>query len=494
MKYLVGVDQGGYSFNASAKTIAITGFPELSLEQILLITNVTDNLVIYQFNSASHGGAIGFASGVNTITLDYNTTGMDNADSLQIFVESISVVPIKIADAGNLDAFARLRTSFPHTLFDSKQIVDKQPLFWDDQLVSGAGGASTYNSNQASTTLSVSASTAVVRARQTFRRFNYQPGKSQLFIMTGIFGGAVDGIKRKAGLFDAKNGVFFDQQVNGMGVTIRTYTSGSAVDARVLQASWNIDKMDGTGVSGITLDFTKCQIWFADFEWLGVGRVRFGFFVNGVPYYCHQVLNANASTLVYMSTPNLPLRYEIQNDGSGGAVGFTHICSTVISEGGAQDTGFPFGVNRGIISMTTNNDANIYPLISLRLNSSYLGSKITLSDFNISCTSSTTFNYMLILNPTIAGTALAFTQVTNSSVDVDVVSTNATTITAGTGTILHSGTTQQTNEGNLADVLNNDFALGSTIAGVADIVCLAVQRITGTSEIFYGSINWKDQK
>lgn len=404
----------------------------------------------------------------------------------------VSKNQVAFYDSANLDAFSRLRMSSPQTLFDSKQLVDKQTLFWDDKLISGSGGASTYNTNQASTTLSVALNTAAVRVRQTFRRFNYQPGKSQLFIQTGIFGAAATGINRKAGLFDARNGLFFDQQSDGMGVTIRTYTSGSAVDTRVLQANWNIDKLNGTGSSGITLDFTKCQIWFADFEWLGVGRVRFGFFVDGKPYYCHEVLNANATTLVYMSVPNLPLRYEIQNTGTGAAVGFTHICSTVISEGGLQDTGFPFGATRGATALTTNNDTSIYPLIAMRLNSSYLASTVKLLDFFINCTSTATYNWYLILNPTVTGTAFSFTQVTNSALDVDSSRTNATTLTGGT--ILLTGTATQSNEGGVAKILNSDFSFGSTIAGVSDIVVLAVQRVTGTSETFYGSINWKDQQ
>lgn len=404
----------------------------------------------------------------------------------------LSNIKIGYSDSANLDAFARLRTSQPQTLFDSKQLADKQPLFWDDQLISGSGGASTYNANQASTTLSVSASTAGRRVRQTFRRFNYQPGKSMLFIQTGIFGVSATGIKRKSGFFDEKNGLFFDQQSDGMGVTVRTYTSGSAVDTRVLQTNWNIDTMDGSGASGINLDYTKCQIWFVDFEWLGVGRVRFGFFVDGQPYYCHEVLNANNTTLVYMSVPNLPLRYEIENTGTGGAVEFTHICSTVISEGGLQDTGFPFGLSRGTNAMTTLNNTNIYPLISLRLNSNYLTSTVKLLDFYINCTSTATFNWYLLLNPTISGTALSYSSVTNSSLDADSVSTNATTATGGT--TLLCGTTQQGNESGVSKILNSDFSFGSTIAGVSDQIVLAVQRVTGTTETFYGSINWKDQQ
>lgn len=400
---------------------------------------------------------------------------------------------ITLQDSANLDAFSRLRMSSPETIFDSKQLGDKQPLFWDDQLISGSGGASTYNANQASTTLSVANLTAGRRVRQTFRRFNYQPGKSQLFIQTGIIGTAATGIKRKIGMFDEKNGLFFDQLSTGIGVTVRTYTSGSAVDNRVTQANWNLDKMDGTGASGINLDFSKCQIMFADFEWLGVGRIRFGFVVDGKPYYCHEVLNANNTTLVYMSVPNLPLRYEIENDGTGAAASLTHICSTVISEGGLKDTGFPFSITRGATPLTTLNDADIYPLFAIRLNSSYLTSSIKILDLSIVCTSTAAFNYYLILNPTVTGTALSFSQVTGSSIDAQVNTTNATKVTGGTRLFCLTDNQANTTSG-VASVLNSDFYLGSTIAGVSDVIVLGVQRLTGTTESFYGSLNWKDQK
>jgi hypothetical protein len=49
----------------------------------------------------------------------------------------------------------------------------------------------------------------------------------------------------------------------------------------VPQTNWNIDKLDGTGISGITLDISKAQILWMDIEWLGLGTVRIGFVING---------------------------------------------------------------------------------------------------------------------------------------------------------------------------------------------------------------------
>ena len=82
-KQIIGTDVGGYSFNAATRQVTLTGLSTLNLEQVLLITNVTSNIVIYQFNSSSLGATI--AS--NVLTLVYNTTGQSNTDKLQIIID-----------------------------------------------------------------------------------------------------------------------------------------------------------------------------------------------------------------------------------------------------------------------------------------------------------------------------------------------------------------------------------------------------------------------
>ena len=95
-------------------------------------------------------------------------------------VENPLPTTIKASDSASIDAFARLRVSNPYTIFDSKQIHDNLPRRWDDQEISGSGTTSTYNTNEASTTIAVSSLTAGRRVRQTFMRFNYMPGKSTM--------------------------------------------------------------------------------------------------------------------------------------------------------------------------------------------------------------------------------------------------------------------------------------------------------------------------
>jgi hypothetical protein len=73
-----------YTFNAASKQITFNTDEALTLERLLIITNVTDNIIIYNFADPNAGGT--FAN--NVLTLNYNTTAMGNSDKLQIFIEN----------------------------------------------------------------------------------------------------------------------------------------------------------------------------------------------------------------------------------------------------------------------------------------------------------------------------------------------------------------------------------------------------------------------
>jgi len=86
MKKLLGQDASGtYSFNPAAKTVTFSGLTQqITLANILLITNVTANTIIYNFASSSTG-AVSFAN--NVLTLDYDTTSMSSTDVLQVYLD-----------------------------------------------------------------------------------------------------------------------------------------------------------------------------------------------------------------------------------------------------------------------------------------------------------------------------------------------------------------------------------------------------------------------
>ena len=307
-----------------------------------------------------------------------------------------------------MDAFGRARVSNPFTTLDTKCIYDAQPYMWDDVQTSGSGTSSTYNANQASVTLAVSNATAGTRVRQTLQRPNYQPGKSQLVMMTGVYGPAVAGVTKRWGVFDGSNGLFFELSEGVVKVVRRTSFSGSAQDYPISQASWNVDTLTSSSTSGVRLDTTKSNIYYICFEWLGAGDVEFGIMVDAKMYPCHRIKNANRGAGVYMSTPNLPLRIEISNSGTGVAANVTAICGTVISEGGVSPSGYVRAIDRGISPLRAREDGNTFVALAMRVNPAFAGATIHPMEITLVSDSVSVYHWELVLNPVITGTAMIF--------------------------------------------------------------------------------------
>lgn len=391
-----------------------------------------------------------------------------------------------LADQLPHDSFFRLRVSQPTTLFDSSLDVSARTEQWS------SSGTFVHNAARSTGTLSVAAALAT-SARQTKKRFHYQPGKSQLGIFTFVFGLRATGITRRVGYFNTNNGLFFEQTSTGLRFVVRNNTSGLTVDNQIDQGLWNIDKLDGTGPSGVTFDESKAHIFFVQLEWLGVGAVEFGFFEDGVPVVCHRVSNVNTLYGVYMATASLPVRYEISNDGTGPAADMQQICSTVISEGGVDINGPLIGIDSGTTALTTLNNNSLYPLLAAQIGNTVYKQRgnIFISDLTVMNSSSILYRWALLLNPTIVGAALTYTPV--GVISEYAVGTNATTVTGGWQ--LASGYGQNTVQSKFlaGRAFPEDAVLGIDLTGTRDFVVLAVQRLTGTTEPFYGTMGLREQ-
>jgi hypothetical protein len=269
------------------------------------------------------------------------------------------------------DAFGRLRTSEPFTLGDYKHLYSIDPDFVDVKV--GTGATIVFDANQAAAILQSGISTNGYTIHQTKRYHHYMPGKSQLIYSTFNFGVAQQNVYKRTGYFDDNNGIFFEQAPDGtLSFVIRSYITGIASDRRVTQSEWNKDRLTGQDPSGFTLDITKTQLFFTDFEWLGVGRVRCGFAINGKNVVCHEFYNANHIPTVYMSNPNLPIRCEIRNAGTqvGAGGSFIQICSTVMSEGGYTEAGREFSHTS---NLRTVGIGSTVPVIAIRLKNTFKG-------------------------------------------------------------------------------------------------------------------------
>ncbi len=400
-------------------------------------------------------------------------------------------------DGPGIDAFGRLRVSNPHTLFSSKLIYGNDaPLFWDEQLETGAGiTASTPSAAKPYIDYTSTLNTAGKFTRQTFRCMNYQPGKSQLVLMTGVLdlSGGGTGVERRIGIFDDDNGAFFEDNAGTIGVTTRSNDTATAIDTTITQTSWNMDVLDGSSSasnpSGLTADWTKAQIFVIDFQWLSVGRVRFGLEIGGAIVYVHESNFANISTIPWASSPNLPLRYQMITTGSSPASTMRVICSTVISEGGEQTEGLPHS-----LSLTDNVNANtadiIYALVGLKLTATTLGCQIDIDSISVLSETADNFEWLLLHNPTVAGT-FAYSTHTDSCAQVALgdSSGSPSTNTVTGGHVIDRGFGATSTAVKLA--INSNLHLGAAIDGTLDSLVLAVRPLGANANIL-GSISWKE--
>jgi len=391
----------------------------------------------------------------------------------------------------NLDAFGRLRVSEPFTLFDSQNRYAE-----DDQFSSSTvnGASITFASNESSVNMSVDTTSGSKAVRQTFRRMPYQPGKSMLILTTFCMNVAKTNLRQRVGYFDENNGIYLEKNgTSEPSFVIRTNTSGSPVNTNsASQSSWNGDKLDGTGPSGYTLNLETVQIFWSDIEWLGVGNVRCGFVINGQFIICHtfQCANQTGKTKVYMETAILPVRYEIEHTaGTGTGSTLKQICSTVISEGGYQQTVQDTVARRtsvlGTISTT------FLPLVSIRLKSTAAGAVVLLNRIIVLPTTNQSYEVCIMKNSTL--TAASWTSLT-TNVEYDVSATAMTTSVDG---IYQNDYVTSSAQGRaiLAAPTGYNFAfqLGTSLAGVSDTFTLGIRTVSGaTTGDAIGSISFYD--
>lgn len=378
----------------------------------------------------------------------------------------------------SLDAFGRLRVGNPYTMFDSQNRygIDNQ---FDTSTASG--GATTYLPNESSVSLDVTAASGSEVVRQTFRSFAYQPGKSLLVMSTFVMNAPKANLRQRVGYFGTANGVFLE--LNGTTeprFVLRTSTSGSVSDARfAAQSAWNVDKLNGAGPSGLTLDLTKDQIMWMDFEWLGMGNVRCGFIINGQFIVCNVFYTANILTTVYMTTAILPLRLEITNTGAtASSSSLKQTCSTVISEGGYEQSSVDHVARRTTLLGTIG--TTFLPLVSIRLKSTALGAVVLPNRLQVLPTTNQNYEVALVKNATLTGASWS-TVPTDNIVEFDVA---ATAITGGT--IVQTDYVTTSGSGGVGNLVaptgyNWDLQIGASLAGVSDVYTIQIRTVSGST-------------
>ena len=360
---------------------------------------------------------------------------------------------IQTSGTTSTDAFGRLRVSNPFTLFDSAHRYSDNGHFVESTT---AGGSSSFDSDEGLMNLTTTTASGASVLRETKRVFNYQPGKSLLTILAFNFNEAKNNLRQRIGYFGTENGFYLEQDgLTEVAFVKRSSVTGSTVDTKVSQSDWNVDQLDGTGPSKLTLDLTKVQILWFDFEWLGAGTVRCGFIIDGAYILCHSFHHANVIQGTYITTATLPVRVEITNtDTTSSNSTLKQICATVLSEGGYQlqgDSGeakLPVASPRDLTNVSTD-----YPVISIRLKSNRLDGVVILDSLNVlGITNNANYCWELVQGASTTGGTWVSAG-TSSLVEYNIT---ATGYSQGDGEILTAGYAVGSNQGSDTVELQRD--------------------------------------
>jgi len=429
-------------------------------------------------NANITGGNVTVAQGTDPWTIEGNVNATLNGDA-NVVISGFS--------GATSDAFGRLRVSEPYTLFDTNS------RYYDhNQFSTATSGTANvvYVENQSSFQLNVGSASGDSVIRETMKVFPYQPGKSQLTLLTFCMNTPKTNLRQRVGLFGANDGVFFENDGTFNYVVIRSGSTG--IEERVRQDAWNGDRLNGAGgannPSGITLYPDRTQIYYADVEWLGVGNVRVGFIINGVYILCHTFQHANqtGNTKVYMTTATLPIRYEITNTGAtSGASMMTQICSTVISEGGYNSFGTTQTAGTGTTTKRLSTGGVYYPVVSIRLAPTRLDSIVFPRQIDVLSTSVNYYRWTLLQNATLTGATFAGTSPTGT-VQYDLA---ATAISGGIEIQTGYASARELTQLSATDFFQ--FQLGRTLAGVSDVVTLALAATSPNADVL-AELGWQE--
>jgi hypothetical protein len=398
---------------------------------------------------------------------------------------------IKAADSGSIDAFGRWRVSNPTSQIHIEQYYDKNPLLIDEELIGTA--TATFQTNESSTDLATAADLDVA-IQQTFNHGQYQAGQSQMVKLTFASFQNQTNIIKRAGYYHCNSTTPFNSNCDGIWLSsesstyyLNAYRNGTQVD-RVAQASWD-DPMDGTGPSGVTIDWSKAQIAVIDYQWLGVGRIRFYLDVDGMLIQVHELNHANSETIPYMQNPNQPLRWEIRQTGVGSGL-FTSICGEVATEGPQEFIGTTRSASNGTTEISMSADTS-YALIGLSIQSSKDHLTVIPSGWSVVATSANDdFEWRICLNPTVADT-FAYSAVTNSPAEV-AIGTAANTVSDCTptdGKMVAQGYGATDATINIPAVLRR--AIGHSIDGVQDELVLVAKPFAAAD--LAGGVTWEER-
>lgn len=344
--------------------------------------------------------------------------------------------------------------------------------------LTGSGTATSTNQmGIASTSATINSSSLI----QTARRAKYRAGEGLLSRFTAQFTTGVANSTQTAGMRNAAiDGWFIGYNGTSFGVMYRR----NSVDTWVAQSSFNKDKLDGTGSSGMTIDPTKINIFQLSIGYLGVRGCTFSVLnpSSGVwiPFHDYTFANTVADQTQSIN-PTMTFGIQATNTSNATNIAVKNASVGVFIVGARARIGSTYGLsNFKSVSTTETN------IITIRnnttMNSITNQSQIRIRSLSASTAANVPVVFKLIKNTTLGGVP-SYTNLdaTNSCAASDVA---GTTVTGGN---VQFNTTVGANGNVFVDLTEFDIFLspGDTLTGTA-------ATISGAAANHVVAINWNE--
>jgi hypothetical protein len=373
------------------------------------------------------------------------------------------------------DAAGRIRVSQPTSLGDYKIL---NSTF--DSLQLQQTGTGTFTQNANSVTMSVtSGQYALITTRQYHPYLN---GKSQQWTLTCFGFGAAANVEKEVAYMSSSPVAPYNTVYDGIRILkdtsdvyrLQVWRNGTN-NINVARTAWD-DKLDGTGASGMTINWANFNVFGCDFLYLGGTAIAF-YIMNGrIPVVFHVINYANTDTQPMVFSPNKPLRWGIRS--TTGSGNFSMVCGSVNSEGEIKGLGNTVTIQGNSAGITAALSGTAYALCGVRKKSTFRDISAMVDVFEGMASSNDFFEVSLILNPTIAG-IVTWADVTNTPFQSFVgVATNI--VTGGTK---FCNTYASQNMNNARIVENILSRLNSTITDTMDTIILCVTPSIGSTNV-----------
>jgi len=317
------------------------------------------------------------------------------------------------------------------TVFGEVSVAQVSPLLQSDfvygintrKFSTATTGSGTVSSSASLATVSTTAASSSSGTLSSLRPLRYRAGVGALVRFTAMFTAGATNSQQEAGMGTSAEGLFFGYNGTSFGICRRRGSS----DTWTAQASWNVDVMNGSGSSGMTLDPTKLNVFQIRYQYLGAGAIEF-FIENpatGRMVLVHRIEFANSSTVTSLLNPSLPFRLHAVNTTNATALSVSSASCMLALEGQNNLAGVPWSRANTKTAVTTETS-----ILAIRMATTLNGStsQVIAKVASIGAAMSLNLNaigiFRLTLNPTLGGTP-AYTPFSGSTAN------NGVTITSG---------------------------------------------------------------